>query len=80
MNIREATAQDFDDIRPIFHEIVSAGETYTYDPQTTKADAFGIWMTQPHKVFVIEEADIILGTYYLKSNQPGPGDHVCNCG
>ena len=80
MNIREATTQDFEDIWPIFHEIVSAGETYAYDPQTTKEDAFHIWMTQPHKTFVIEEADIVLGTYYLKRNQPSLGSHVCNCG
>jgi len=80
MNIREATTQDFEDIWPIFHEIVSAGETYAYDPQTTREDAFNIWMTQLHKTFVIEEADIVLGTYYLKRNQPGLGGHVCNCG
>ncbi|MBN2397338.1 MAG: GNAT family N-acetyltransferase [Deltaproteobacteria bacterium] len=80
MNIREATAQDFKDIWPIFHEIVSAGETYAYDPRTTKEEAFQIWMTQPHKTFVIEEASTILGTYYLKRNQPGLGGHVCNCG
>ena len=80
MNVREAAAQDFEKIWPIFHEIVSTGETYAYDPQTTKEDAFGIWMTQPHKTFVIEEADTVLGTYYLKRNQPGPGGHVCNCG
>jgi ribosomal protein S18 acetylase RimI-like enzyme len=22
----------------------------------------------------------ILGTYFIKTNQPGPGSHVCNCG
>src|SRR5690606_26260137 len=22
----------------------------------------------------------ILGTYFIKNNQDGPGDHVCNCG
>ena len=80
MNIREATDQDFEDIWPIFHEIVSAGETYAYDPQTTEEDAFAIWMTQPHKTFVIEEGDTVFGTYYLKRNQPGLGGHVCNCG
>lgn len=80
MHIREATDQDFEDIWPIFHEIVSAGETYAYDPQTTKEEAFHIWMTQPHKTFVAEEGDTVLGTYYLKRNQPGLGGHVCNCG
>ena len=32
--IRTATEQDFDAIWPIFHEIVAAGETYAYDPNT----------------------------------------------
>ncbi len=80
MNIREATTQDFEAIWPIFNEIVSAGETYAYDPETAKEDAFNIWMTQPHKTFVIEDAHTVLGTYYLKRNQPGLGGHVCNCG
>ena len=80
MTIREATAEDFDAIWPIFHEIVSAGETYAYDPQTTREGAFDIWMTQPHKTFVVEEAGTVVGTYYLKRNQPGLGGHVCNCG
>jgi len=80
MNIREATDRDFEDIWPIFHEIVSRGETYAYDPQTTREDAFTIWMRQPHKTFVIEDGDTVLGTYYLKQNQPGLGGHVCNCG
>ena len=32
------------------------------------------------KAYVFEENGRILGTYYLKTNQLGPGDHVCNCG
>jgi predicted GNAT family acetyltransferase len=23
---------------------------------------------------------VVLGTYFIKTNQQGPGDHVCNCG
>ncbi len=34
----------------------------------------------PRKTFVAEENDEILGTYYIKTNQTGPGSHVCNCG
>ncbi|MFQ3262380.1 MAG: L-amino acid N-acyltransferase YncA, partial [Reinekea sp.] len=33
MNIREATKADWESIWPIFSEIVSAGETYAYDPE-----------------------------------------------
>ena len=80
MNIREATREDFDRIWPIFQEIASSGETYAYPRDTTKEQAFRLWMEMPRLTFVVEENDHILGTYYIKTNQAGPGDHVCNCG
>ncbi|GAA0858361.1 N-acetyltransferase [Aliiglaciecola litoralis] len=80
MNIREATKEDWDLIWPIFHEIVNAGQTYAYDTNTTKDQAKKIWSEAPNKTFVFEEGGAILGTYYLKTNQAGPGSHVCNCG
>jgi ribosomal protein S18 acetylase RimI-like enzyme len=78
--IREATKADFAAIWPIFREIVSAGETYGYDPDTGRDEAFELWMQAPRCTFVAEVGGKILGTYYLKTNQAGPGDHVCNCG
>ena len=30
MNVKQATGDDFEEIWPIFHEIVSAGATYAY--------------------------------------------------
>ena len=80
MKIREAEVEDFDAIWPIFHEVTSAGNTYAYARDTSKDEAFRIWMEAPAKTFVAEDEGSILGTYYIKKNQAGPGDHVCNCG
>lgn len=80
MNIREATKEDWNAIWPIFHEIVSFGDTYAYEADTTKEKAEKIWLQTPRKTYVFEEGNQILGTYYLKTNQAGPGNHVCNCG
>lgn len=80
MIIREATENDLDAIWPIFNEIVSAGETYAYPKETTKSEALEIWIRLPRKTYVVEENSKILGTYYIKTNQGGPGEHVCNCG
>lgn len=80
MNIREATSTDFDAIWPIFRDIVKAGDTYAYAPDTTKKESLTIWLEQPRKTFVFEQDGQILGSYYLKTNQAGPGNHVCNCG
>lgn len=80
MEIREASIQDFDLIWPIFHEVAKAGETYAFRTDTTKEEALNIWVKTPLKTFLFEHNGEVLGTYYLKTNQAGPGQHVCNCG
>ena len=80
MGIREATRDDFDGIWPIFRAIAAAGETYAYPRDVTREQAATLWLDIPRKTFVFEEDGEILGTYYIKSNHAGPGDHVCNCG
>lgn len=80
MSIRKADKADWDAIWPIFHEVVKAGETYAYDPNTTKDDAESLWLDLPRVTYVFEEEGEILGTFYLKTNQAGNGSHVCNCG
>ncbi len=80
MNVREANIEDWDNIWPIFKEVVQAGETYAYDQDTTKEKALSIWLTTPQHTYVCVDDNQILGTYYLKPNQAGPGGHVCNCG
>lgn len=80
MNIREASIDDFDLIWPIFHDIVKSGETYAYPVDIEKEDASKIWLGLPRNTYVFEENGKILGTYFIKTNQAGPGAHVCNCG
>jgi ribosomal protein S18 acetylase RimI-like enzyme len=80
MPIREAIPEDFDRIWPFFHAIVAAGETFAYPPDATKEVGFDLWFGHGHRVFVYEEDGAILGTYFIRQNQPGLGAHVCNCG
>ena len=80
MIIRRAVDGDFDAIWPIFEEIARAGETYAFPRDISKSDASRLWLDAPRETYVVEEGGRVLGTYYLKSNQAGPGDHVCNCG
>ena len=79
-DIREALVEDFDQIWKIFHQIVSAGQTYAIQNTTSKKEAHIIWMEQPQKTYVCVENKKVLGTYYLKQNNGGGGGHVCNCG
>ena len=80
MNVREAQPVDFAAIWPIFQQIVAMGDTYGYERDITEQEARRGWMELPAKTFVAEQDGQILGTYYIKTNQAGPGSHVCNCG
>lgn len=37
-------------------------------------------MDAPAATYVAEIGGAVMGTYYIKTNQPGGGAHVCNCG
>lgn len=80
MLIREAKPSDFDGIWPIFKEIACAGDTYAYPRNTSEEEAKRLWVQIPQRTFVVEIEGQIVGTYYIKTNQQGPGNHVCNCG
>lgn len=80
LTIRLATDNDFDAIWEIFHPIVQAGETYPYAPETSKEEAFQIWIKAPAATYIALDNEECVGTYMLKPNQPGLGSHVCNAG
>ncbi len=80
LKIREAQDSDFDQIWPIFRGIVSAGDTYAFPRNASQEEAYDIWMVTPRRTYVTEKKGQILGTYYIKTNHAGPGNHVCNCG
>ena len=80
MRILEVDEEAYERIWPIFKEIVAAGDTYAYPRDTSKAEGRRLWMEVPRKTFVAESDGEVIGTYYIKTNQSGPGGHVCNCG
>jgi L-amino acid N-acyltransferase YncA len=78
--IRAAVAADFPAILQIFRRVVSSGDTYAYPPDTSTDEVRRWWLDPPAMPYVAEEDGRIVGTYSLKPNQPGLGDHVANCG
>jgi L-amino acid N-acyltransferase YncA len=81
MDIRPATAEDWPAIWPTWHEIVSAGETYTWAAETDEATARSLWMLPaPAETWVAVLDDTVVGTAILKPNQPGRGSHIANAG
>jgi ribosomal protein S18 acetylase RimI-like enzyme len=80
VEIRKARESDFDAIWPIFRQVVQRGDTYTYDPETTREQARSIWMSDNVVTYVACVGEQVVGTYVLKPNHPGLGSHVANAG
>jgi GNAT superfamily N-acetyltransferase len=78
--IRPAEAADRDAIWEVFREIVSAGDTYAYAPDTSRDEALSLWFPRGGLTYVASLDGDIVATYLLKANQPGQGSHVANCG
>ncbi len=76
---------DWSAVWSILEPIFRAGETYAFSPDISEAEAYQIWVEKPKETYVAiadigEDTPYILGTYYIKPNQPALGAHVCNCG
>ena len=80
ISIRPATPDDDDAIWACLKPAIEAGDTFTADPEGGRAGAFAYWRPPGAENFVAELDGRIVGTSYLKANQAGGGDHVCNAG
>ena len=80
MIVRRALQSDADRIWRLIEPVIRAGDTYALPRTMTHDDVLEYWMGSDRRTFVADQADDLLGTYYLKANQAGGGNHVCNCG
>jgi GNAT superfamily N-acetyltransferase len=83
--IREATAQDWPAVYPVFTAVTAAGETYVYPAGLSSDDARALWTGQGHVVVAVEDDGAgpgagsdqpVLGTAVMQPNRLGRGSHV----
>lgn len=81
IEIRPIKDTDWPDAWTLMKPVIRAGETYPYARDMTDAEARKMWLDIPQASYVaVDETRILLGTYYIKPNQPTLGAHVANCG
>lgn len=81
MKIRTFVEPDWLKLWSIIKTVFQEGNTYAYPPDISEEDAHKAWIDSPQETFVaVDKENNILGTYFIKANQPGLGSHVCNCG
>jgi ribosomal protein S18 acetylase RimI-like enzyme len=81
VHIRRYDEADWPFVWPLLHKTFLAGDTYAFSPDSIEADIYKAWVELPAATFVAcSDTGVVLGTYYIKPNQPGLGAHVSNCG
>jgi len=80
LTIREAAEADWPAIWEMFLHVAAAGDAFAYDADTPEEAARKLWFEPPARAFVAEQGGEVVGTYYVRPNQPGRGAHVANAG
>jgi ribosomal protein S18 acetylase RimI-like enzyme len=81
LRIRRYEEADWPSLWPLLHTTFLTGDTYAFAPESTEAEIHMAWVEVPAATFVAcSTGGVIVGTYFIKPNQPGLGSHVCNCG
>lgn len=80
LTIREANDRDRDAIWEIFRATVAPGEVFVYDPKTPREEAEAYWFAKGTRSYVAEQDGKVIGSYILRDNRPGLGNHVANAG
>lgn len=80
MTIREASDRDRDAVWEIFRATIAPGDAFVYDPNTPREEAMAYWFARGTRTYVAEEEGKIIGSYILRDNRPGLGNHVANAG
>jgi ribosomal protein S18 acetylase RimI-like enzyme len=80
VDIRPFRESDWPAVWRLLQATFAEGDTYSFAPDSNEADIRKAWVDLPLATFVAMAGDTLLGTYFIKPNQPGLGSHVCNCG
>jgi len=60
--------------------VIREGASYPLPRDLDREGGLSYWFAPDKEVFVAEQDGIVVGLYYIRPNNQGPGDHICNCG
>lgn len=78
--LREAIETDKKEVWKIIKSVISKGDTYVFAPNTSQEKMLNYWFGEDKQTYVAISSDKIVGTFFLKANQPDLGSHICNAG
>lgn len=81
MNIRRFDKNgDSEEVWAILNLVIASGDTLVFAPDSSKEKMLTYWSAEDKFAYVCEIENQIVGTFYIKANQPDLGSHVANAG
>lgn len=80
LTIRETVPAERRAVWQIIKEVIAGGDTYTFAPDSSEDEMMAFWFSPEKYNYVAVLDGEVVGTYWLKANQPGLGSHVGNGG
>ncbi len=78
IQIRAAIDADKAAVWRIIKEVIAGGDTYVFAPDASEDEMMAYWFS-PDKYNYVAVLDAkVVGTFWLRANQPGLGSHVAN--
>ncbi|MFP4094164.1 MAG: N-acetyltransferase family protein [Cyclobacteriaceae bacterium] len=76
--IRKAHKEDREPVWQIIREVITKGDTYVFEPDSSRKDMLDYWFGNDKHTFVALLQEEVVGTFIIKDNQPGLGSHIAN--
>ncbi|QIP12829.1 GNAT family N-acetyltransferase [Spirosoma aureum] len=80
MRFRRIEEKDADVVWDIISNIIQTGDTWVFAPDSSREKMLAIWFDTQKYAYVCELENEIVGTFFIKANQPDLGSHVANAG
>lgn len=78
IQIRTAEPTDRDYIWQIIHKVIARGDTYVFDPESSREQMLSYWCGEDKHTYVATIDEKLVGTFIITDNFPDLGSHVAN--
>lgn len=71
---------DSESLWKIIEPVIREGRTYVFSPDSPREKIMRYWLAPDKATYVAELEGVLVGTFFLKANQPDRGSHIVNAG